>query len=490
LVFHALRDTVVPSMRLPSRFRVPLLVLSCSFALSQTTPAPADSKPSKTKTEAPLSLQFPIQRATLDNGLRVVMNVDRSSPTVAIAVTYDVGSRDEEPGKTGFAHTFEHLMFGATKNLVEGQLDQLIIGRGGFLSANTAVDFTNYYEVLPENELPLGLWLEAERMRHIEVTEKSFFAERKIIEEEHRQRIGNSPYGRAYWRAQELVFSGSFAYAHPAPGEFADLSRAEVAWVKAFHSAHYGPNTAVLALSGDFDPEQALTFIHKYFDSIPRINAKPFVEPAMPEQTAERREVIDDPLVRVPGLTIGFALPKMLTREHDALKFASVILGEGASARLPALLVRDKSLATTAKTDVDEYNFFRGPGIMRLDVRLAPNAPVAEVEKHVDSVIADLAARPPSAEEMLRARRRLETALATHLAWNRDRAIDLGKFELAHGDAKLLTRAFDRLAAVSPEDVQKAVVKYMAKTKRSVIETRPLPQAPSPEKSASVGGVQ
>lgn len=480
-------------MRFPARFRVPLLLLITGFSLSQSTfssPAPADPKPAKPKAEAPLVLQFPIQRVTLDNGLRVVMNVDRSSPTIAIAVTYDVGSRDEEPGKTGFAHTFEHLMFGATKNLAEGQLDQLIIGRGGFLSATTAVDFTNYYEVLPENELPLGLWLEAERLRHIEVTEKSFFAERKIIEEEHRQRVDNTPYGRAYWRAQELVFLGCFAYAHPAPGEFADLSKAEVSWVKAFHAAHYGPNTAVLALSGDFDPDQAMTLIHKYFDSIPRINAKPFVEPAIPEQKAERREVIEDPLVRVPGLTIGFALPKHLTREFDALAFASMILGDGERARLPMLLVREKSLAATATTSVDEYSFFRGPRLLRLEVRLNPNAAAADAEKLVDGVIADLAARPPSADEMIRARRRLETTLATRLTWNRDRAIDLGKYELAHGDAKLLTRAFDRLAAVTPEDVQKAVALYMDKTKRSVIETRPLPPPPNPEKTASVGGIQ
>lgn len=477
-------------MRFPARFRVPLLLLTTTFALSQASPAPADSKPSKPKAEAPLVLAFPIQRATLDNGLRVVMNVERSSPTVAIAVTYDVGSRDEEPGKTGFAHTFEHLMFGATKNLAEGQLDQLIIGRGGFLSANTAVDFTNYYEVLPENELPLGLWLEAERMRHIEVTEKSFFAERKIIEEEHRMRVSNSPYGRAYWRAQELVFSGCFAYSHVAPGEFEDLSRAEVSWVKAFHSAHYGPNTAVLSISGDFDADQAMTLIHKYFDSIPRINAKAFVEPAVPEQKAERREVIDDPLVRLPAILIAVALPKAQTREYDALQFASVILGEGERARLPALLVREKALATAATTTLDDTSFLRGPSLLRLDVRLAPNATVADIEKHIDTVLADLATRPPSADEMLRARRRLETALATRLTWIRDRSIDLGKYELAYGDAKLLTRALDRLAAVTPEDVQKAVAKYMDKSKRSVIETRPLPPAPEPGKTAALGGAR
>lgn len=462
------------------------LLLPAFLALSFTGPATAEVKPPVAKPNAPLALSMGIQRATLENGLRVVMNVDRSSPTVAIVVTYDVGSRNEEPGKTGFAHTFEHLMFGATKNLAEGQLDQLIVGRGGFLSADTAVDYTNYYEVLPENELPLGLWLEAERMRFLDVTQKSFEAERKIIEEEHRMRISNAPYGRAYWHIQEMVFEGNFAYAHPAAGKFEDLSRAELSWVRAFHQDHYGPNTAILALSGDFDPDMAMTMVHKYFDNIPRIKAKPFVEPAVSEQRAERREAIEDPLARVPALAYGFALPKPLSREYDALQFAAMILGDGERARLSALLVREKTLASLVTATVDERNFARGPGLLRMEVRLLPEATIAEVEKLVDAALLDLATRPPSPEEMQRARRRLETALANRLAWTRDRAIDLGKYELAFGDAKQLTRAFDRLAAVTADDVQKAVAKYMDKTHRSVLESRPAIK--SETKTAAVAG--
>lgn len=461
-------------MFFPPRSRTPLLFAAILSALSAAWPSTAEIKKTAPKSDTPLTLPLAIQRVTLDNGLRVVMNVDRSSPSIAIAVTYDVGSRDEERGKTGFAHTFEHLMFGATKNLAEGQFDQLIIGRGGFLSANTAVDFTNYYEVLPENELPLGLWLEAERMRFLEVTDKSFAAERKIIEEEHRLRISNAPYGRAYWHVQEMAFDGCFAYAHTAPGAFEDLSRAELSWVRDFHSAHYGPNTAILALSGDFDPDMAMTYVHKYFDSIPRITTKPYVEPTIPEQKAERREVIDDPLARVPGLTYGFVIPKPLTREHDALEFAAMILGDGERARLPAFLVREKSLATSATATIDKYNFSRGPGLFRMEVHLAANATVAEVEKNVDTILTDLANRPPTADEMVRARRRLETALANRLAWTRDRAIDLGLYELGFGDAKQLTRVFDRFAAVTPEDVQKAAAKYLDKSHRSVIESRPV----------------
>ncbi|HRI70439.1 MAG TPA: insulinase family protein, partial [Polyangium sp.] len=248
----------------------------------------------------------------------------------------------------------------------------------------------------------------------------------------------------------------------------------ELSWVRAFHAAHYGPNTAVLALSGDFDPDTALTLVHKYFDDIPRIQAKPFVEPTLTDQKAERREIIDDPLARVPALTYGFVIPKPLTREHDALRFAAIILGDGERARRPALLVREKSLASLANASIDEFNFYRGPGLLRMEVRLLPNTALADVEKHVDAVMTDLATRPPTPDEMLRARRRLETSLANRLAWTRDRAIDLGKYELGFGDAKLLTRAFDRLAAVTADDVQKAVAKYLDKNHRSTIESRPV----------------
>jgi len=472
------------------RRRAHFALATALCVLSLSSLAAADVKKSSGPSDSPLALPLGVERVTLDNGLRVVMNVDRTSPTVAIAVTYDVGSRNEEPGKTGFAHTFEHLMFGATKNLAEGQFEALVVGRGGFLTAITAVDRTAYYMVVPENELALGLWLEAERMRFIDVSAGSFEAERKVIEEEYRLRIANAPYGRAYWRVQELAFDGCFAYSHATPGAPEDLARAELSWVRAFHAAHYGPNTAVLSLSGDFDSDAAMKLVHRYFDGIPRIHAKPFVEPALAEPRAERREVIQDPLARVPALSYGFVLPKPLTREHDALRFAAMILGDGERSRLPALLVRDKALATTVEASIDEYNFATGPGLLRMEIRLAQGATIAEVEKQADAILDDLAARAPSAEEMLRARRRLETALALRLAWTRNRAIELGKYELSFGDARLLTRAFDRFAAVTAEDVQKATATHLAKNRRAVIESHPMEKKPEPGTTAAVGGAR
>lgn len=447
-----------------------LVLLAAPAPSSAAPPKPGKAEP---KAAASMKLDLPVQRATLENGLRVVMNVDHASPTVAIAITYDVGSRDEEQGKSGFAHVFEHLMFGATKNLAEGEFETLVVGRGGFLTAITTVDRTAYYMVVPENELALGLWLEAERMKFLDVSKPSFDAEVKIIEEEHRLRVSNAPYGRAYYRVRDLAFQGIYPYSHPAPGLVEDLERAELGWVQAFHAAHYGPNTAVLGISGDFDTDMAMSLVHRYFDAIPKIQAKPFAAPAASaEQAGDRREVVEDPIARLPGLSYGFVMPELMSRERDALELAAILVGDGESARLPTKLVREEGVATEARAYVDTEQG-RGPGLLRLDVRLAEKGTVADVEQKVGAALDELIGKPPSAAEMTGAKRRYETAFVMNLAWNRNRAIELSKYELFYGDARVLGREIERVNAVTAEDVQKAAAKYLAKGKRTIVETRP-----------------
>jgi predicted Zn-dependent peptidase len=449
--------------------RVPALAPALALlALALSPPARAQKPPAP----APLAVNLPLSRVTLDNGLRVVMNVDHASPTVAVALTYDVGARDEAPGRTGFAHLFEHLMFGATKNLEKGEFDRLVVGRGGFSTAIIDHDRTAYYMVVPENELDLALWLEAERMQHLKVDAAAFEAERKVVEEEHRLRIGNDAHGTSRVRLDELVFEGSFPYAHPLAGEMADLQKADIAWVKQFHDAHYGPNTAVLSLSGDLDTDAAMALVHRYFDGIPRVAQPTFQAPALPAQTAERRAVVDDPIARTPALFLGFALPERHTPERDALEFLAVILGDGESARLPAKLVREEGLAIKAEAAVDTTRG-RGPGMLRIEIELADKAAVADVEKRVDEALADIGSKAPSEAEMARARRRIEATFARGLAWNRDRAIEIGKYELFFGDARQITREMQSLSAVTAEDVKKAAARWLVKERRSVVVAQP-----------------
>ncbi|MDC3961603.1 M16 family metallopeptidase [Polyangium jinanense] len=440
-----------------------LLSPRSSFVALALVAAPAPALAAPPKADPPPALRLAIQRATLVNGLRVVMNVDHASNAVALAVTYDVGSRDEAPGQGGFARLFEHLLFGATKNLAAGEFESLVASRGGFVTARSAVDRTAYSMVVPENELALGLWLEAERMHRVDLSQAAIDADEKALAV-----LDRVPYGKAEARLGALAFEGALAYAH------GDHDRADVAAIRAFHVAHFGPNTAILGISGDFDPDMAMNLVHRYFDGIPRIQATPFVEPNVPEQAAERREVVEDALARAPALSYGFVMPKLGTREYDALRLAQVILGDGEGSRFVARLVRGDALATEARAEVDA-RFGRGPGLFRIEVRLAKDAAVSEVEKRVDAALKELADAPPTEAETIRARKRLEAGFVLGLAGNRQRALELGKYELWNGDARAVGRELERLASVTPADVQRAAAQYFVTKRRTVIETRPKP---------------
>ncbi|HVK64066.1 MAG TPA: pitrilysin family protein [Polyangium sp.] len=448
-------------MRLPSP-RSSFVALALALLAA---PAPALAAPPQA--DPPPALRLAIQRATIDNGLRVVMNVDHASNAVAITVTYDVGSRDEAPGEGGFVRLFEHLLFGATKNLAAGEFESLVAARGGFVTAKSTVDRTTYSMIVPENELAVGLWLEAERMRSIHLDQAAIDADGKAL-----AIVDHVPYGKAEARLGALAFEGCPAYAHGTSG--ADRARADLAAVRAFHAAHFGPNMAVLGISGDFDPDMAMSLVHRHFDGIARIQAKPFTEPTVPEQMAERREVVEDTLARAPALSYGFVMPKLGTREHDALRFAQVILGDGEGSRLVSRLVRADALATEARAEVDA-RFGRGPGLFRVEVRLTQDAAVPEVEKRIDAALKELTDAPPTEAEMIRARKRLEAAFVLGLASNRNRAVELGKHELWNGDARAIGRELERLASVTPADVQKAAAQYLVAKRRTVIETRPKP---------------
>ena len=377
-------------------------------------PAPAKVapvKPAEAKEgAAPLALDLPVERHQLDNGLRVVIHVDRTSPTVAIAVVYDVGSRDEERGRSGFAHLFEHLMFQGSKNVLKGDHSRLISAHGGALDATTGADRTSFSEVLPASELALGLWLEADRMRSLDVNQESFDNQRKVVEEEHRRRVSSVAYQPSSLRLEELVYQGYWPYEHPTLGSTADLDGAKLDSLRDFHARHYGPNTAVLSIAGDVDAAEALLLVRKYFDGIPRIKAAPFVDASLPEQTSQRTGVIKDDHARTPGVLYGFAIPSARHPDHHALQLAGIILGDGQSSRLHQLLVRDRALVQRVSAAASAR---RGPGLFRIDAVLTDGAKVAEVERIIEAEIKSLATRGPSDAEVQKARRRVEAGVCS-----------------------------------------------------------------------------
>ena len=338
-------------------------LLGVALALS-TLPAAAvpprapKAAAKKEVARTPIELKIPLQRFTLDNGLRVVINVDRTSPTVAVAVTYDVGSRDEERGRSGFAHLFEHMMFQGSKNVPKGDHFKLISSHGGTLNGTTNGDRTNYFEVLPASELALGLWLEADRMKSLDVSQDNFENQRKVVQEEYRMRYSNAPYGLSHTKLSELIFQGYFPYEHPTIGSMADLDGAKIEWVRAFHAAHYGPNTAVLTIAGDVDAAEATKLVHQYFDAIPKIQAASFVDPPLPEQTSPRTAVHKDEIARTPGLLYGWAVPNARHADAPALEIAASILGDGESS--PSDQLKSQWMSTSSRVAVFGSTFDSG----------------------------------------------------------------------------------------------------------------------------------
>jgi zinc protease len=444
--------------------------------------APAPSRDKHVPAPGPVALTLPVVRLTLENGLRVVVNVDHASPTVGIAVVYDVGSRDEERGQSGLAHLVERRMFQGSRNVAAGDHLRLVSSHGGVAGAATRADRTVYFETLPASELALGLWLEADRMRSLDLGRDSFESQRRAVEEDHRHPTSTTASLLGTGRLEQLVYQGFWPYEHDAAGSPADLAAAKPETAQAFRAAHYGPNAAVLAIAGAVGADEAIVLVHRYFDAIPRIQAAPHPDAALPEQTSQRTAIVKDDQARTPGVLYGWAVPPAQSPDHDALVLAGVILGEGESARLHQLLVRDRGLAERVSVNLGAR---RGPDLFRIDAALTDGAKVGEVERIVEAEIKTLATRGPSDAEMEKARRLVESGAVLGLASNLARAQKLGEHELLFGDAALLAGELPRVFAVSKDDVKRAVAAHLGPTRRTLIEMAPADAGDAAEKPAA-----
>jgi predicted Zn-dependent peptidase len=416
-------------------------------------------------------LKLPIKRTKLENGLRVVTLVDHTSPTVAVDVVYDVGGRNEERGRSGFAHLFEHMMFQGSKNVPRGKHFELVTAHGGSLNGATREDRTNYYELLPSGELALGLWLEADRMKSLDVSQKNFENQRSVVKEEYRMRVENAPYVPAELRLQELVYEGYWPYEHAAIGTMRDLDAAQLDWVRAFHDAYYAPDHAILAIAGDFDEGEALAMVKRYFgDAKPRPETPKFKNPPLPEQKQPRVAVVEDAHAKLPAFFEGFAIPPESDADHYALDLVAHLLGDGESSRLVRQLVREKSVAIEAGAST---NGFRGPDMFTIEVKLASGKQLGDVEKLVDGQLADLAKTGPTDEEMKKLRNRQRAAFLFGLQSNYARAETLAELELFRGDATQLNGELDRYLAVTKDDMKRVTAKYLVPTRRSLVEVKP-----------------
>jgi zinc protease len=439
-------------------FLAPLLaVLFAMPALAQTT-APAPKLP---------PLKF--QDIHLDNGLRVIMAPDPSAPVFGICMTYNVGSRNERPGRTGFAHLFEHMMFEGSQNVGKGEHFILVENNGGGMNGTTTEDRTNYFEVLPKNQLDLALFLEADRMGHLAVNQPNLDNQRNAVQEERRLGIDNQPYGKSYLEIDNLSYD-NFAYKHSVIGSMRDLNDATLGDVQDFFRIYYAPNNAVLTLVGDFDPGVALEKVKKYFGSIPRQPSPQQPDAAEEEHYGERRETVYDPLARLPMVLISYHIPPGNTPDNYALKVLGDIVGQGESSRFYQHLVKEQQLATSIEVQVDSR---RGPSMFYVMAIPRPGVKPEELEQAIYKEIGAVGKDGVTAPEIDKARTQFRRSMIQVRESDLQTAIRMGQYAVFFNDPGLINTIVDRYDNVSAEQVKSAAQKYLITNERAVVTTLP-----------------
>jgi predicted Zn-dependent peptidase len=410
----------------------------------------------------------------LENGLRVVMSSDRTIPTVAVAVYYDVGSRNEVRGRSGFAHLFEHMMFQGSANVGKGEHFQLVMNRGGSMNGTTNSDRTNYFETLPSNELELGLWLEADRMKSLAVTAENFENQRDVVMEERRQSYENRPYMLSMLRINELAYGDYWPYSHSTIGDMQDLVNAPLEAVQEFFRHYYAPNNAVVAIAGDFDPDEALALVREHFGDIERRDVPSYDPPEIQPQTAERTDTMIDPIAELPAFHVAYHIPPNRTEDHYPLELLSLVLGDGESSRLYQKLVKEREILTDISVSTDDR---RGPDLFSFWGVVASGKQGARARTVIYEELASVAQRGITERELQKAKNRVRSAFVFGMQSNLSRAMRLAEYHMYFGDAELLRTELDRYLAVSREDVQRVAREYFEATNRTVLDVIPASQA-------------
>ena len=410
----------------------------------------------------------------LPNGLRVIVSEDHAAPVFSIVVNYNVGSRDERKGRTGFAHLFEHMMFKGSENVGPNEHPYLMFMNGGTMNGTTNKDRTMYFETLPANQVDLGLFLEADRMRSLAITPENLDNQRNAVQEERRLGVDNQPYGKTFEAIDELAYD-NFAYEHSVIGSMADLSAATVDDVAAFFKMYYAPNNAVVAIVGDVDTKTVLAKMEKYFGGIPSQPAPPVVDMTEPPQTAERRLTLDDALARLPRIDMAYKIPPSSSPDTDALSVLGTILSGGRSSRFYESIVRQKQLSSGVSAGSDGS---RGPGLFTISATALPGKALSDLEAAIDQETERIHAAPIADWELEKARVGARRSFVGGLGSSLNRAIQLSQNALFFDEPNRINTQADRIAKVTAADVQRVAKHYLLKTNRSVVLTLPKPPAP------------
>lgn len=431
--------------------KISLLILLTAIVIGSCF---ANQKPGKSK------FSIPYKQYKLENGLDVILHQDTSDPLVAVAIQYHVGSNREEPGKTGFAHLFEHMMFQESENIGQNQYFSKVQGAGGTLNGGTGNDGTVYYEIVPQNALELVLWMESDRMGFFRnsVTRKSFVTQQNVVLNEKRQSEDNKPYGFNNWLIAKNLYPQGHPYSWTVIGEMADLTNATVDDVKAFHAKYYVPNNATLVISGNFNEAEVKALVQKYFGEIPAGNPVSDL-PKMPVQLQETKKVFhEDNYASIPQLTLVWPVAELFSDDSYALNFLARIIGSGKKSPINQVVVEEQKLAG----GVDVYNnTMELAGQFTISAKANPDISLATLEKAIFEAFDRFEKQGISATDMERIKARLETDFYNTISSAMGKAYRLAFYNEYAGSPSFIQTEIRKIQSVTAEDVIRVYEKYI-----------------------------
>jgi predicted Zn-dependent peptidase len=422
------------------------------------------------------------EQFTLPNGLRVIYSEDHSTPVVSVDVWYDVGSRNERAGRSGFAHLFEHMMFQGSANVKKAEHFQLVQRAGGTMNGSTQEDRTNYFETVPSNRLNLALWLEADRMRSLAITQDNFENQRQAVKEERRLRFDNQPYTAAFIDGVTWPFdsAGCFAYAHSLIGSMADLDAAQLPDVQAFFQMYYAPNNATLVVVGDFNPAELRRLVNAYFAGV---RGHPAPEPVRCDWRAGgggRRREVRDAQANLDAAFRFYRIPTHRSADTPALEILNLILGQGESSRLNVAVVRRERAAVATGAFLNPTGSRNGPGVMAAFGIVNQGIPADHMDSLIGVQLDSIRANGITADELAKAKNVLRASFITNRETTLGKAEELHHYRMFHDSIDEINTDLDRILAVTIDDVRRVANTYLDPANLTLVIVRagPPPAAP------------
>jgi zinc protease len=422
------------------------------------------------------TFKVPVEYYKLDNGLKVVLSQDKTSPTVVVAVYYNIGLRIEPKNRTGFAHLFEHMMFQGSQNLGKMEFIKLVQTNGGVLNGSTRFDFTNYFEIMPSHKLETALWAEADRMRGLDITQENLTNQQGVVKNEVKVNVLNRPYGGFPWLDMPQYANENWFNSHNFYGDLADLDSATLEDVDEFFKTYYSPNNAALAIVGDFEPSEAKEWVEEYFADIPAVDLPVKPDISEPRQVEEKRFTKEDKLANKPAIAIAYKMPDRNTPEYYAMGLIDQLLVQGSDSKLHQKLVQENGYTGEVSGGINYLgNMFNYNGPMLWMTHLIHDAEVSpdSIVQQVDEAVAEL--NSISDEQLNLAIVKMRSSLYDNLSelFGFGTADLLASFALFDDNPSRINTLENQFRKITPKIVKKTVEEYLRPTNRTILIVDP-----------------